>query len=101
MRSRLRTHRLTSMSAVFVCFLLVAMPAAPASAHTELDGSVPASGARLLQLPTQAVLRFSADIATDFAQMTLKRPGASSLRPSHPDRSGRSRHQSGGPERAQ
>lgn len=55
-----------------LCFLL-ALGASPAQAHTDLQSSTPASGARLDAPPAELQLRFTEDISTDFAQLALTR----------------------------
>lgn len=60
------------LGAVGVWFLL-AVGAKPAQAHTDLQSSTPAAGARLEQAPTELTLRFTEDISAQFAHLSLIR----------------------------
>jgi copper resistance protein C len=63
-----------SLVALAVVVAVVALVAAsPAQAHTELEASTPADGARLREAPSGLGLRFTEDISAEFAQVSLSR----------------------------
>ncbi|GAB3679214.1 copper resistance protein CopC [Actinocorallia lasiicapitis] len=49
---------------------LIALPAAPASAHTELTGSSPADGARI-SAPARVALKFNEDLQAGLVKVTI------------------------------
>lgn len=69
---------LTLQSAFLVLMLasvlVFAMPALPASAHTDLVGSEPAADSTLREAPDQVTLRFNEPMEPRFAQVALTTP---------------------------
>nr|WP_203231366.1 copper resistance CopC family protein [Nocardioides caldifontis] len=70
---RRRFARLTSTLVTIAAtgFALVALCVAPASAHTGLESSAPADGARVKGVPTTIQLTFTENISPEFAQVSL------------------------------
>ena len=65
--------KMRHLAAVIVGVALAALPVA-ASAHSELDTSVPAEGANLQTAPTEVVLTFSAELDPDGSSFTVTDP---------------------------
>jgi Uncharacterized protein, homolog of Cu resistance protein CopC len=77
-----RTGRLTSVSriggAAAALILVLAGPAGPAAAHSQLVGSTPATGAHVSKPPAQVKFTFNQDISTRFATTALSVDDAAS-----------------------
>ncbi len=62
------------LAATLAAGLALLLGAAPASAHTRLEGSDPADGASTATGPDSVTLRFNEDIRADFATLTVVGP---------------------------
>jgi methionine-rich copper-binding protein CopC len=65
--------KMRHLPAVLMGVAMAALPVA-ASAHSELDTSVPAEGANLQTAPTEAVLTFTAELDPDGSSFTVTDP---------------------------
>jgi copper resistance protein C len=64
---------------VLLSLVLVAAFATPASAHAELDNTVPADGATVTQTPGSLQLSFSEPIDAELASLVVRSPGGRDL----------------------
>jgi methionine-rich copper-binding protein CopC len=70
---------LTALTATLLWLAALLLPAAPASAHTELENTVPADGARLTQTPGSVQMNFTEPVDAELASLVVRAPDGRDL----------------------
>ncbi|HEY8080830.1 MAG TPA: copper resistance protein CopC, partial [Acidimicrobiales bacterium] len=68
---RLRSGAMRAGAAAGIALFVVALWTAPASAHAQLESTVPAASSIVKVSPPQVVLRFGEDVESDFGSIRV------------------------------